>query len=986
MGKRISICLLVLFCFAAVSNAATNLLFNPGFETGDFDGWAEWGGVYIVTDAYEGTYAASLTDNGGMYHYNITLPAADDYTLAFWYKGDITSGKYNFGIESDAGDIVDETLTVTSEWKQMIVPFTLSEPAVANLWLWGNEGSATGSVIVDDFQLVRGDVGPTTEAMNPSPGDGQIAVEIDTDLSWTAGDDPNITDIYSFDVYVDPNMFKVKARSLDCLYVSLDRGPAATTYNPNPSGDNFVPDTTYYWCVDTLLQLDNAPVQVPVPGIVWSFSTSIPFDRPLVNAGKNLLGTTAMGLAGIQLNGEVTDPDDNLVTVLWSVIEQPDGSTCDITDTSDPQTTVTVDSPGLYVLMLFAEDAEEQKSRDYLEILLFDDPCEAAQSNPDGYTPIISDSNWNCKIGIEDLTPLALEWLKINYFAEYTAYEKDFPIIDNLLINPGFETGDETAWDLWGEDYLPTIDSKEQLSGSFCAYTSGTSGFAQAFYPKPGSTYEFTCNYKGTVADISAWWGFRTPDQTSYIVFGTELLKFTDEYKTVKEKHTILPDCQYTDFELWVWIMGGKNKGYFDDFQIVEVFEGAEPDITKAHYPQPEDIAEDVPIDNLTLSWETALTEDPQDPNFMIVNPDITAHYLYFSTDPNLPGSPIVELDSDVDPPDGNVDPNSFYTLTETLERDEVYYWRVDERLQNDANIIAGHVWSFTTENLGPQVDPGLNWVAWLDPDDAVVQPDATVTDPDDNLSSKLWSVYEKPFESTVLFSPDETVVDPIVTVDKAGKYLLKIWAEDDDGYTDEKLMAINVYDDACEAAHNHPDLVGILDGDLNSDCSVNIDDLLVLVADWLNFDYLIETREYNDNTYTIVTGYVVNGGFETGDLTGWLAYGSEITAENPFEGNYACAMGNSQGIFQDIFLNAGNYDFSFWTRGDIGTGVFYFGIEDADGEITGSSFDVTSEWTQFSYEFTVPRNEVVTFWYWGGNAGGVRGTCVVDEIWVEEQ
>ena len=34
MGKKITNCILVFVCFVAVSNAATNLLTNPGFETG----------------------------------------------------------------------------------------------------------------------------------------------------------------------------------------------------------------------------------------------------------------------------------------------------------------------------------------------------------------------------------------------------------------------------------------------------------------------------------------------------------------------------------------------------------------------------------------------------------------------------------------------------------------------------------------------------------------------------------------------------------------------------------------------------------------------------------------------------------------------------------------------------------------------------------------------------------------------------------------
>ena len=982
MSKKTSGYLLLILCSVAVAQAADNLLINPGFETGDFTGWSEWNQCLIVTDAYEGTYAASLSDDHGVYQYGITLPAVDDYTLAFWTKGDIATGEYYLGIVDPGGNIVTHTFVITPEWTQIIVPFTLSEATTADLWLWGGNTGTSGNVIVDDFQLVRGEIGPSLKAQNPDPSDGQTAVLLDADLSWTAGDDPNITEVYSFDVYVDPNIAKVQSGDTDCLYVSLARGPTATTYDPNPSGDNFVPDTIYYWRVDTELQLDNMTEPNLISGIIWSFSTSIPSSRPQVNAGENLLSTVAMGLAGIQLNGTVIDPDDNLITVEWSVIEQPGGSTVEFTDASDPATTITVDAVGLYVLKLFAEDADGQVSSDQIEILIYANPCEAAQNNPDGYSSIDSDTDSSCEIDIEDFASIASEWLKDNYLTEYATYEEDI-IQTNLLINPGFETGDETGWDAWGVYSLPTIVSGEQLSGSYCGMVVG-SGFAQLFYPKPGSTYEFSCNYKGSVTDVNAWWGCYTEDKQSGILFTAALVNFTDEYQKVTERLTVPLDWQYPELEFWVYLKGGKNTGYFDDLQIMEILPVVEIDTSKAHAPEPEDSETNVPVNDLTLSFNAGLSENLEDPNFMIPNPAITAHYLYFSNDANLPGSPI-ELAVDVDPADGNVDPVAFYTITEPLLRNQMYYWRVDESLNNDANIITGDVWSFTTEMTGPRVDAGLNWIAWLDPNMVTVQLDATVTDPDDNLSSVLWSVYEKPGDCTVIFTPDETVEDPAVTVDATGRYLLKLWAQDEDGFTDGELMAVNVYADACQAALNHPDLVDPLDGDINSDCNVNIDDLLALITDWMKYDYLTETVIYLDYTYIAVNGYVVNGGFETGDTTGWESYGEAIT-DNPYEGAYACSMTDSLGSRQDMVLHAGDYILTFWVRGDISSGSFNCGVDNADGYIIAEYFEVTDEWVQLSYQFTVTEDQDISIWFWGTNSGGTTGTCVVDDVWVVEQ
>ena len=976
MGKKVVNCVLVALCFVAVSNAATNLLTNPGFETGDFNGWAEWGGVEIVTDAYEGMYAASLTDNAGIYQYNIILPAADDYTLAFWYKGDISTSRYYYGIESDGGDIIDGTLSVTSEWTQVVVPFTIDAPTIANLWLWGDDGGATGNVIVDNFQLVRGEIGPVLEAMNPIPKDGQTSAPIDTDLSWTAGDDPAITEVYKFDVYVDPNILKVQARSLNCVYVSLDRGPTETVYDPNPSSYNFDSSTIYYWCVDSLLKLDYYPDPNFVPGSIWRFETMPGW--PHANAGGNLLATTEMALEGVQLNGEVTDPDENLVTVLWSVIEKPDGSMLDFMDASDPATIVTVDTEGLYVLNLFAEDIEGHIARDNTEILVYPEACEAAQNNPDGYTSISSDCNLDCENNTEDFASLASEWLKINYLTEYGSYEEDIKI-RNLLINPGFETGDPTGWDAWDEG-LPYIVAGEQLSGSYCAMADARYGFSQWFHPTPGSTYDFTVNYKGTVKDGNGWWGCYTPDKETAEVFGGTLTGFMeDEYQKITIRKTVPLDWEWPDLHFWVWVMAGaKGTAYYDDFEIIEVSKSVYRDITKAHDPQPANEKEDVPIDNLTLSFNAAL-----DPNTLTPNPNVTAHYLYIGNpgDPNMPETPI-EVPVDVDPADGNIDPIASYTIMETLLRNKVYYWRVDERLENDANVITGDLWSFTTETLGPKVDSGLNWVVWLDPADATVQLDATVTDPDDNLSSILWSVVEAPADTTVLFSPNETVEDPIVTVDTVGTYILKISAEDDDGYTDEELMAINVYADVCEATRNHPEHPQLA-ADFTADCNVNMDDCMVLIEEWMEFNYITEPSVYDNDTHIDINGYMVNGGFETGDPTGWYAAAGRVTTIDPYTGLRAFGMEDVGGIFQDVELTGGDYVLSFWTRGDISTGFFFFGIDGASG---GGSFNVTPGWRPLSFPFTVSGDQTISLWFWGGGSNSANGTCVIDDVWILEE
>ena len=89
------------------------------------------------------------------------------------------------------------------------------------------------------------------------------------------------------------------------------------------------------------------------------------------------------------------------------------------------------------------------------------------------------------------------------------------------------------------------------------------------------------------------------------------------------------------------------------------------------------------------LGWETG--RDPND----LVNPNVTAHYLYLAAgEPNFaPLSPIAI-------PAGTP-PSETASYIATLIMDETYFWRVDESIKgsvaSDPNTIRGSVWSFET-------------------------------------------------------------------------------------------------------------------------------------------------------------------------------------------------------------------------------------------------------------------------------------------------
>lgn len=272
------------------------------------------------------------------------------------------------------------------------------------------------------------------------------------------------------------------------------------------------------------------------------------------------------------------------------------------------------------------------------------------------------------------------------------------------------------------------------------------------------------------------------------------------------------------------------------------------------HDPLPADNAVQVPTTNVGLSWNTLLTYNP-DPNDsgLIIDPNLTGHYVYFSApnNPDLQAVTPVLVPADADS-DGQPDAAASYTLPFALQKNAVYYWRVDESFgasgpNNDPNIIRNQaVWSFATETTAPDVWAGQNVVTWLENGTASVSIAANI-DWFNPQSAIEWTVVSMPAgapEGSIQLS-NAAVEDPTVTISYAGKpYVLKLKAADAGGLFAEDTMQIDVYADSCIAAQN---ILGYQSkaGDLNRDCRVNLDDFQVLATDWLDADYLLENVLY---------------------------------------------------------------------------------------------------------------------------------------------
>ena len=114
MRKTLSI--LALLALAAASSAQ-NLVQNPGFETGNLNGWTGTGG--LTSTAATGDYAASLAVSndrvngpGSLKFLRQTAPIVPgSYQVSFWLSASSGSGLSTFGASLDSSSLLDLSLS-----------------------------------------------------------------------------------------------------------------------------------------------------------------------------------------------------------------------------------------------------------------------------------------------------------------------------------------------------------------------------------------------------------------------------------------------------------------------------------------------------------------------------------------------------------------------------------------------------------------------------------------------------------------------------------------------------------------------------------------------------------------------------------------------------------------------------------------------------------------------------------------------------------
>ena len=134
-------------------------------------------------------------------------------------------------------------------------------------------------------------------------------------LSWLPPSKPGITEILSYDLYVDPNETKVVNRDATCWIAEPGLANTVTQYAPPTELDWF---ETYYWAVDVTYEIDPNVITAEISP-PWYFRAV--GAAPVVDAGSDLI--TALPFMPTELAGTVTDATEDVTGVVWEVVGYP---------------------------------------------------------------------------------------------------------------------------------------------------------------------------------------------------------------------------------------------------------------------------------------------------------------------------------------------------------------------------------------------------------------------------------------------------------------------------------------------------------------------------------------------------------------------------------------------------------------------------------------------------------------------------------------
>jgi hypothetical protein len=199
---------------------------------------------------------------------------------------------YKAGWSQNNGDRTD---SVTWDYSQALGRIDFSKVTYLELMVIVNANSAdyTGWVwfYLDNMKLSGGGI-----VMNPKPASGAKDVDVNTQLSWSAGAHAAKHNLYLGTSLASVNSAK-GASDPSVTFVSLD----GTSFDPNSLKFN----TMYYWRVDAV---NDVNPDSPWKGVVWNFTTANAiivdnFESYTDNVGSEIFTTWVDGYLTPNTNG-----------------------------------------------------------------------------------------------------------------------------------------------------------------------------------------------------------------------------------------------------------------------------------------------------------------------------------------------------------------------------------------------------------------------------------------------------------------------------------------------------------------------------------------------------------------------------------------------------------------------------------------------------------------------------------------------------------